>query len=537
MLLAIPLQAETAEVKEQKVTAHHIFENISELKEKLKEKNSKRSLETNSSEQNRLETEIDHLQQTIAELEESFIEVVSSSNLDIFKEKPVQEFSWNNELKIVFQPIITELQKLTDKPRQIEALQKRKISLGDKLKIAKTITNNLEELAEGEKDKSLLKYLDKNKEHWQEEINILSANLSVINQQLKQKSNQKKSFSESVGSVFNLFFKTRGRNFFLASVITALFWLLVRFANSIAVKLILKAHLKNTRFVLKIAQIINIVVLFLGMILVFLLSLYILNDWLLLILAILISIGLLWSIKSALPSCWHQTLLLINSGTVKEEQRVLYKGIPYKVKKINFYSILINPALDGGVIKLPLNDLLNMRSRKACTDEPWYPTKKNDWILIAEKNLFGKVLLQTPEVTQIELLGNSVLSIPSEKFYSLSPVNLSVGFRLSTSFGLDYKQQDKITTEIPEIFRKELEAVFDAEIPEGLTKDIGVIFDETAASSLKLLVFVDFYGKAAPRYEYLKRQINTTCVDICNKYNYKIPFEQLTVHVEKQKDD
>ena len=123
--------------------------------------------------------------------------------------------------------------------------------------------------------------------------------------------------------------------------------------------------------------------------------LYLFEDWVLLTLAIVFMMGLAWTSKSALPRIWGEMLLLLNMGTVREGERLSYNGIPWLVQSLNFSALLVNPELAGGRLRLPLHDLFALRSRSFEPEEPWFPSRLGDWVLLDDATLC-KVILQTP---------------------------------------------------------------------------------------------------------------------------------------------
>ncbi len=74
-------------------------------------------------------------------------------------------------------------------------------------------------------------------------------------------------------------------------------------------------------------------------------------------------IFLLWGgldAKQTFPMFWEQTKLLLNLSTVREGERAIYNGLPWHIKSLNLYTKLINPALKGGMIRLPLRELIGV---------------------------------------------------------------------------------------------------------------------------------------------------------------------------------
>ena len=84
----------------------------------------------------------------------------------------------------------------------------------------------------------------------------------------------------------------------------------------------------------------------------FVIVLYISGDWVLLILAVIFLLGIAWTAKRGLPVFWEQIKLLLNLSTVRENERVVYNGIPWRVVSLNIYSRLENPALENAKIRL-----------------------------------------------------------------------------------------------------------------------------------------------------------------------------------------
>ncbi len=57
-----------------------------------------------------------------------------------------------------------------------------------------------------------------------------------------------------------------------------------------------------------------------------------------------------------------------------------------------------------------------------------------------------------------------------------------------------------------------------------------VEFNEANTNSLDYLIVVNCKGEAANSYFTINRLIQKTCVEVCNRERWIIPFTQLTVH-------
>ena len=273
-----------------------------------------------------------------------------------------------------------------------------------------------------------------------------------------------------------------------------------------------------------------------GSIVSFLLVLYIYKDWVLLTLTILFIIGIAWTSKETLPRFIREVMLLLNIGAVREGERIIYNGIPWLVKTLNLHTSLVNPELVGGHIHLPLRDFHDLRSRPFKSDEPWFPTRLNDWVLLSDQTL-GKVVLQTPELIRLVLLGGSQRTLSTLDFLAQSPSILSTGFRLDVIFGLDYQHQAAITEDIPTQLQSAVTAALSADGHDQHLVNLSIEFAEASASSLDFNVLADFSGDAAPQYHMLRRAIQRHCVDACNAQAWVIPFTQLTLHMATPSTD
>lgn len=142
--------------------------------------------------------------------------------------------------------------------------------------------------------------------------------------------------------------------------------------------------------------------------------------------------------------------MILNLGPVRQNERIIFEGIPWQVQKVHIYTSLINPALEGDKIRLPMRDLINLHSRPNGEDELWFPCRKDDWVLLSD-DTFGKVLQQTPDYVNIVKLGGTRKVIPAVEFLSLHPANLSKNFRLEVPFGIDYSHQKISIFKVPKI--------------------------------------------------------------------------------------
>jgi len=170
-----------------------------------------------------------------------------------------------------------------------------------------------------------------------------------------------------------------------------------------------------------------------------------------------------------------------------------------------------------------------LRSRPCTAEESWFPTEKDDWVLLADGRL-GCVEHQTFETVRLRFPGESVHVYRSQDFFSLGVENISRGFRIQQRFGVDYAHQAISTGEVPQKMEAALRAELGSMVAEGGFLGVQVEFLEAGASSLDYAVLAEFGGLAAARYEILTRAIQRILVDTCSQEGWSIPFTQITVH-------
>lgn len=479
--------------------------------------------------------DIKNLDARLDTLEDNFEEIATGINLQTFSERPKEKFDWSEEMQEILGPIIQELRGLTARPRELERLRNEVDYYQKRIPIAKRAIGHLQQLIEKTDDPRLRQELSVLVEKWQSRVQEISSNLAVARYQLDEKRKEQKSVVGSVQNILQIFFKSRGRNFVLAFLAFVLVWLLLRYMYRLVYKYSPYHRSAERTFYLRLADLIYEILTFVGAAAAALLVLYIAADWVLLGVAIIFLFGLVWAGRQALPKFWEQGKLLLNLGTVRERERIVYNGIAWRVESLQFYSHLKNPELKGGLIRLPLRELMDLKSRPYQADEPWFPCRENDWVILGDGTL-GKVVTQTPEIVELVLLGGSRKTYRTPDFLAQTPNNISTNFRLKVTFGIDYQHQAASTRQVPQqlaaMIVEELEAA-------GYSRhliNLDVEFKAAGASSLDLEILADFAGEAARHYETLTRSLQRIAVDACNKYGWVIPFTQVTLHTPPQPD-
>lgn len=253
------------------------------------------------------------------------------------------------------------------------------------------------------------------------------------------------------------------------------------------------------------------------------------NDWFLLAVGIVFLLGAGWVLVRMAPQFFEQIRLMLNIGAVREGERILVRGLPFRVDSLRFYSLLVNPELSGGTLRVPIKDLIEQRSRPVAPDEPWFPCRTGD-VVALEDGVIGRVRLQTPDVVVVVERHDAPKSYPTAAFLQRNPRNLSAGFEVVVRFGLDYRHQPDALTTVPQALRDTLANGLAVDSDPGEVRELRVELAAAGRSSLDYEVVVGFAGSAAVRYHELVRRVQGLLVGACTAHGFGIPFPQLTVH-------
>lgn len=475
--------------------------------------------------------EMAQIREKLDSLKRSLEEVAAGVDLDAYYGAPEKEFDWRRELLQLIQPLVRELNDLTARPRQIEALRTEIKRYETQLQTIAKVQDGLKvrlEKASAE-DKMLRAYLEGLAETWANRENQVKDQLTLLRYQLKDLTDQQESILDSTQNALKSFFRSRGRNFVLAILAAVFVFMGMRYGHRLMHRYS-PIHRKPERtFAIRLIDVLYHVFTGIAAGGALLIVLYISGDWLLLSFFIIFLLGLAWTAKEGIPRYWRQIQLMLNLGTVRENERIVYNGIPWRVVTLSFFAKLENPALKPATLSVPLKDIMNLNSRPYDDGEPWFPCRMNEWVILADGTR-GEVISQTPEMVQLKLRGDSVKTYLTPDFLGQSPHNISVDFRLKVVFGLDYAHQSVITGEIPRKLTASLRSGMEKQAFGADVRQLKVEVECAGASSLDLVVIADFAGKQAPLYNAIKRFIQKIAIDTCTAEGWGIPFPQLTVH-------
>ncbi len=475
-----------------------------------------------------IQIRIDSERERISQLRENFRSILGGSEAAEYEESNIESASIQDQITELVQPVLSEIREATSEPRELDALRKSLAAAKERKRKTDIVLSRIEDLIGETDDPAVVSELNSARRLWASRQAEATSQIAVYSVQIDDRMQDKRSLWEKLSSGFSSFFKSRGMNLLYALLAAVAGYFITRKAYRWIshVSPVHRTEKNNfTRISDVLAMTVSIVVAIAGIIIVF----YVRGDWLLLTLVVIFLIGVAWAGKTAIPPYLEQIRMILNLGSVREGERVIYEGLPWKVSKLAFYTTFTNPNLMGGLLRIPIRDVMGMISRPVEQKEIWFPSEMDDWVILSDET-YGKVIIQSPDQVVVLRLGGATKTYPTADYLSLSPLNLSHGFRITVTFGIDYEHQAECTTTIPEIFQKALMTALFTEYGHDDVRSVKVEFSSASASSLDYEILADFDGSLAQKYNPIQRRIQSVCVDACNENGWGIPFTQITVH-------
>lgn len=474
-----------------------------------------------------LQQQIDELKTHIKQLNNSFEQIIIGGlDLDPFLDAPAQPFDWKEELILATKPVIDAIKDLTEKPRKIEKLRGDINLLQEQRNLIEHALDAMGRFQPDTMDQSTKAEFQSLTKKWLQEKADNVQELEVARFQLASLEESNRNWWQSLKIGMADFVQGRGLTLTIAIIAALSVWLLMRGLLWLYQKKMISPGHRNS-IQARLAGYAYRILTGLLMMLAVLATFYLSNDFLLLTLAIILLIAVILSFRHLLPRYINETQLLLNIGPVRIGERITYNGLPMQVRSINVDSLLRNPDLKG-IVRLPLSVLDGMVSRPDI-DEPWFPCRSGEYVMLPDGR-FGEVLEQTLELVLLQMKG-SLVQFPAADFSRLDLLNLSrQGFVVVVTFGVDYQHQAQCLDEVPTRLREALEhALAQAEFSDSVVSLL-VEFKEASTNSLDYLIVVNCTGEAASSYFAVNRLIQKTCVEVCNREHWIIPFAQVTVH-------
>lgn len=507
---------------------HSIIKLKKGLNKRIDEKNTALNQSSSDTEKELLKSELEKLDQQVNDYSLDFERIATGIDTGLFVDKKAETFDWKSEVVGLVEPGIKEIKRVTVRARNKTKLKDERFRYEELAPVTKQAVDNITHLISRTRDKELKADLEKLLPEWQALQKQVLNKLEIVNMRLAEMESEEKSFIETSRTSIKHFFRTRGLFLAIAVIACCGVFFLLRIVSRVFIRFIPGYTDTYRPFHVRMLSLVSRMLSFVLMMLVLVFVFYAVEDWVLLSLTIIFIMGIGWAAKHTLPSYWHQSRLMLNIGAVREGERIMYNGVPWLVKDINLFSELENPSM-GVKLRLPIEELLGKTSRKFHPKEPWFPCRRNDWVILSDGTR-GVVTSLSHEMVEMVQRGGAHKTYLTGDFLSLSPLNLSMNFRLKIPFGISYELQKESTAGILETMQEFIDKQIETEGYKDSLLNLRVEFQQAAASSLDMVVIADFKGDMAPLYQRLTRAIQRWCVDACTENNWDIPFPQLTVH-------
>ncbi|WP_319779494.1 hypothetical protein [Maridesulfovibrio sp.] len=476
-----------------------------------------------------LAAKLNDLKQQLHNVSQNFIKVATGLDLAIFNEDSQHNFVWQEEVETLVRPLLQELKEMTKRPRQIERLKSRVAYFESRLPRAEEAVKSIDTLIAAAKSPALKTELGTLRADFEKRKTNIDNQLDVARFELAELTKDKQSFYESTKKVMAVFFKSRGKNILLSILAFAGVFFFFRFVDKVFKKSHPAFKTKERPFYIRLIEVLLLIFTVIAATSASLFTLYISGDWFLLSIAIIFIIGALWTAREGFTRYYEQVKLILNLGSVRENERITYNGVPWQVDRLALFAKLKNPALDPSRIRLPIGELENVVSRPVGKNEPWFPCMIDDWVILSD-GVRGKVVSQSPDMVELVQRGGTYVTYQTSDFLGLNPKNLSRNFRLKSVFGIDYAHQADCTSGIVAQAKEFIAAKLEEDGYTEHVLNLNVEFESAGASSLNLVIIADFHRDIAALYGRLQRALQRYSVEACTNFGWGIPFDQIVVH-------
>jgi hypothetical protein len=455
-------------------------------------------------------------------------EIAAGADIDNLRAAEEPAFNLQEEVFALLRPAIKEMKDMTSHVRLKSDLKDKIAYYQEKLPITQRAVANITSLLKHTQDEPLQLSLQTMLAEWQKQLTFMQSELQSAELQLDKLERSEASLAETSQSYLKSFFQKRGLYLTQALLVVLGILLLSRLSYTAMVKLIPGYRKEHRSFHIRLLdlmqRIITGILVIAGPMVVF----YMVEDWVLFSLGILLLLGIALTLRQALPRYWQQIQLFLNVGSVREGERIALDGLPWLVRQINIFCLLENPVAQLSQ-RVRIDELVELKSRPVKKDEPWFPCIRGDWVLLSD-GMRGKVTGISQELVELIERGGAHRTYQTTEFLALSPLNLTTNFRIKETIGITYKLQKESVSSVPEILRAHVERRLADEGYADKLLNLRVEFERANTSSLDIVVIADFDGALADLYNRLRRAIQRWCVEACTENDWEIPFTQLTLH-------
>lgn len=469
-------------------------------------------------EKEKIQSIIDTIQQGISDQEISFEMILTAGiELGIDETAAKKEFDWQQDLIDILQPFLRELHKITENKRKLDTLHYKIVF--HQLQIQR-INEALKHISKVDKESlqnEVLVEFERIIKKWQDQLKESTHLFEVAQLQRDEmvqfQTDQEISFVEYIQEI------AAGRGATLLYAITAfigvcsIMLLFLRFISWIT-------NLREEKTRSYYQRVATLIYYFLMVVLAVIAFFYVLevrDDPVMTGITIVLLISIVWVLKSSIPTYIDEIRLLLNTGSAREGEAIVYNGILMQIESLHYYTNLKNPLLPDLKLRLTLSELTKYVSRPILSDEPWFPCKKGDYVMVYG-DIFGMVKYITHENIALSLPdGTMPITYTIEDFLIANPRNFSLGFIAKTKIGIDNKNQPISTVEIPRIMTEGIQQGLSKENYGNALKSLSVHLQKGCSTFLEYEIIAVFDGTAASEYYCILRDLQRYAIEICNQ--------------------
>lgn len=374
---------------------------------------------------------------------QKLFEQLSLGNIDTARfnqpktsEAPLTEtYNWQNEVLKILQPVFAELRRITEQTWHKDTLKEEEKELKERLVILDAGIEYLEALNPELLSKEALASIKEFDREWKDKKKNLEHELNIVQHHLSEYVDDR-NFMVKVSQNSWDFMKGRGLTIMTAIGVSVGLYYFVSYTFGAMIRRYERKKWRTTSFSFRLFLLVTQLVTFLVSLVSFLMILHSSGDMVLFGFAVLILFTLLVTFRNTIPAYIRKLRLFLNLGQVREGERLIYNGLPWKVDRIHLYGIFLsNPRLDNGELRLPVDAVDKLQSRPIKNDEIWYPSSVGDSLVLPDGKVV-KVIRQTPEAIYLDHQGSHII-YPTMEFMNLKARNISLGYSRSVSFSIE----------------------------------------------------------------------------------------------------
>lgn len=469
-----------------------------------------------------LAEQVRKLETEAQQIDDKFQSLAGGVDLANVRDSEVKVFDLSNELIDLLKPLILKVKQASKGPREVEQLRSGVALANEREELARKAVAQIERrLTARSKDDPLRPALQEALQAWKTRRKEFADRAQINQYELDAKEKARQPLIESTREAIDDFVRNRGLNLALGiGTFLAVFFVL----RSLR-RLVRRRKRRERSFYSRLGNVMYsafvVVASLAAMMVVF--------DWLWQLITLIFLVGIGWASIRMAPQFFEQIRLVLNLGSVREGERLILNGLPWRVEALRLNALMRNEALTGGLLRIPLRDLVGMHSRPLGKDEIWFPCRQGDWVVL-DDGTRAQVAMQSPDTVKLQLPGGGQKTYPTAAFLEQKPKNLSGVFRVEVKFGIDYAHQAIATSEVPMKMQKAVSQGLRELVGVDAIRRVDVALMDAASSSLDYEIQADFEGAVADKYEQIQFGMSRLAVDACNANGWVIPFTQVTVH-------